>query len=41
MIPSQTKIIQILKLLLDIDDMEIIKYTLESLIEDLEEKQKE
>jgi len=37
---STTKIIQILEMLLTVDDMEIIKCSLESLIDDLKEETK-
>jgi len=37
---TYSKIIKILKLLIEIEDIEIIKYSLESLIEDLEENNK-
>jgi len=41
MIYSNAKLIKILKLLLEIDDIDIIKYSLESLVEDLEENKKD
>lgn len=37
MIISDEKIVKILKILIQIDDVEIIKTTLESLIEDIED----
>lgn len=39
-ISEKQHLIEMLKILLEIDDIEIIKYTLESIIEDLEDSKK-